>query len=66
MKLPINKDFKWSYLQNVEYLTHGTNCSIHTAIMNGKPVVVKTLKQEFQDLAVAINELEDELSKFLP
>lgn len=54
-------DLKWSQLRNVEYLTDGGNNWIHTAVFNGKPVVVKTLKPECQDLALAINEIEGEL-----
>lgn len=52
---------KWNVLKNVEYLTDGGNSWIHTAIFKGKPCVVKTLKPECQDVAVAINEIEDEL-----
>ena len=58
-------DLQWRQLQNVEYLTDGGNSWIHTAVFNGKPVVVKTLKPECQDLAVAINEIEGELCKWL-
>jgi len=58
----IPMDMRWNQLRNVEYLTDGANSWIHTAVMNGKPVVVKTLKPECQDLAHAINEIEDELS----
>ncbi len=54
-------DLQWRQLQNVEYLTDGGNSWIHTAVFNGKPVVVKTLKPECQDVAVAINEIEGEL-----
>lgn len=56
-------DLQWRQLQNVEYLTDGGNSWIHTAVFNGKPVVVKTLKPECQDLALAINEIEAELCK---
>jgi hypothetical protein len=56
-------DLQWRQLQNVEYLTDGGNSWIHTAVYNGKPVVVKTLKPECQDLAMAINEIESELGK---
>jgi serine/threonine protein kinase len=55
-------DLQWRQLGNVEYLTDGGNSWIHTAVFSGKPVVVKTLKPECQDLAVAINEIESELS----
>jgi serine/threonine protein kinase len=55
-------DLQWRQLHNVEYLTDGGNSWIHTAVFNGKPVVVKTLKPECQDVAVAINEIEGELS----
>eukprot|EP00978_Attheya_sp_CCMP212_P015916 scaffold41220_cov56-Attheya_sp.AAC.1 len=55
-------DLKWSQLRNVEYLTDGGNNWVHTAVLNGKPVVVKTLKPECQDLALAINEIEGELA----
>mmetsp|Transcript_10865 Transcript_10865/g.20022 ORF Transcript_10865/g.20022 Transcript_10865/m.20022 type:complete len:407 (-) Transcript_10865:127-1347(-) len=55
-------DLQWRQLQNVEYLTDGGNSWIHTAVFNGKPVVVKTLKPECQDVALAINEIEAELS----
>ena len=54
-------DLQWRQLQNVEYLTDGGNSWIHTAVFQGKPVVVKTLKPECQDVAVAINEIEGEL-----
>ena len=54
-------DLKWNSLKNVEYLTDGGNNWIHTAVMGGRPVVVKTLKPECQDLALAINEIEGEL-----
>jgi len=54
-------DLRWNALKNVEYLTDGGNNWIHTAVMNGRPVVVKTLKPECQDLALAINEIEGEL-----
>ena len=48
-------------LCNVEYLTDGGNNWIHTAVLNGKSVVIKTLKPECQDVALAINEIEGEL-----
>lgn len=54
-------DLQWRQLQNVEYLTDGGNSWIHTAVFNGKAIVVKTLKPECQDLALAINEIEGEL-----
>ena len=54
-------DLQWRQLSNVEYLTDGGNSWIHTAVLNGKPVVVKTLKPECQDVALAINEIEGEL-----
>jgi len=57
-------DLQWRQLQNVEYLTDGGNSWIHTAVFNGKPIVVKTLKPECQDVAVAINEIEGELGEF--
>lgn len=55
-------DLQWRELHNVEYLTDGGNSWIHTAVFNGKPVVVKTLKPECQDVALAINEIEGELA----
>ena len=55
-------DLHWRQLQNVEYLTDGGNSWIHTAVFQGRPVVVKTLKPECQDVAVAINEIEAELA----
>lgn len=55
-------DLQWRQLANVEYLTDGGNSWIHTAVFNGKPVVVKTLKPECQDVALAINEIEGELA----
>jgi len=55
-------DLHWRELHNVEYLTDGGNSWIHTAIFNGRPVVVKTLKPECQDVALAINEIEGELA----
>jgi hypothetical protein len=58
-------DLQWRQLHNVEYLTDGGNSWIHTAVFNGKPVVVKTLKPECQDVALAINEIEGELGKWL-
>jgi len=60
---PLN--LQWRHLKNVEYLTDGGNSWIHTAVFNGRPVVVKTLKPECQDVAVAINEIEGELGKLL-
>eukprot|EP00339_Tiarina_fusa_P013191 CAMPEP_0117025562 /NCGR_PEP_ID=MMETSP0472-20121206/18872_1 /TAXON_ID=693140 ORGANISM="Tiarina fusus, Strain LIS" /NCGR_SAMPLE_ID=MMETSP0472 /ASSEMBLY_ACC=CAM_ASM_000603 /LENGTH=707 /DNA_ID=CAMNT_0004732315 /DNA_START=172 /DNA_END=2295 /DNA_ORIENTATION=+ len=54
-------NLQWRQLQNVEYLTDGGNSWIHTAVFNGRPVVVKTLKPECQDVALAINEIEGEL-----
>lgn len=57
-------DLQWRQLQNVEYLTDGGNSWIHTAVFNGKPVVVKTLKPECQDVALAINEIEGELGEY--
>eukprot|EP00816_Leptocylindrus_hargravesii_P009639 CAMPEP_0196802092 /NCGR_PEP_ID=MMETSP1362-20130617/1793_1 /TAXON_ID=163516 /ORGANISM="Leptocylindrus danicus, Strain CCMP1856" /LENGTH=601 /DNA_ID=CAMNT_0042173301 /DNA_START=667 /DNA_END=2469 /DNA_ORIENTATION=- len=56
-----NLNMKWNSLQNIEYLTDGGNSWIHTAVVNGKSVVVKTLKPECQDMAMAINEIEAEL-----
>jgi hypothetical protein len=56
-------DLQWRQLENVEYLTDGGNSWIHTAVFHGKPVVVKTLKPECQDVALAINEIEAELGK---
>jgi serine/threonine protein kinase len=58
-------DLQWRQLRNVEYLTDGGNSWIHTAVFNGKPVVVKTLKPECQDVALAINEIEGELGMFV-
>ena len=57
-------DLQWRQLHNVEYLTDGGNSWIHTAVFNGKPVVVKTLKPECQDVALAINEIEGELGTY--
>jgi SH3-like domain-containing protein len=56
--------FQWRQLRQVEYLTDGGNSWIHTAILDGRPVVVKTLKPECQDVALAINEIESELCKY--
>jgi serine/threonine protein kinase len=55
-------DMPWRQLSNVEYLTDGGNSWIHTAVNNGRPVVVKTLKPECQDVALAINEIDEELA----
>ncbi|CAJ1944437.1 unnamed protein product [Cylindrotheca closterium] len=55
-------DLSWRELTNVEYLTDGGNSWIHTAVYDETPVVVKTLKPECQDVALAINEIEGELS----
>ncbi|OEU21692.1 kinase-like protein [Fragilariopsis cylindrus CCMP1102] len=55
-------DLQWRQLLNVEYLTDGGNSWIHTAIFDGKPVVVKTLRPECQDTALAINEIEAEVA----
>ena len=55
-------DLQWRQLQHVEYLTDGGNSWIHTAVYDGKPVVVKTLKPECQDVVLAINEIEGELA----
>eukprot|EP00986_Skeletonema_menzelii_P002740 scaffold771_cov147-Skeletonema_menzelii.AAC.8 len=54
-------NLQWESLSNVEYLTDGGNNWIHTAVLQGKSVVVKTLKPECQDVALAINEIEGEL-----
>lgn len=54
-------DLQWRQLTNVEYLTDGGNSWIHTAVFDGKSVVVKTLKPECQDVVHAINEIESEL-----
>ncbi|KAL7427695.1 hypothetical protein ACHAXM_000930 [Skeletonema potamos] len=54
-------NLQWENLSNVEYLTDGGNNWIHTAVLQGKSVVVKTLKPECQDVALAINEIEGEL-----
>ena len=55
-------DLAWRQLTNVEYLTDGGNSWIHTAVLNGRPVVVKTLKPECQDVSIAMNEIEGELA----
>ncbi len=57
-------DLQWRQLMNVEYLTDGGNSWIHTAMYDGKPVVVKTLRPECQDTAVAINEIESEVGAY--
>jgi serine/threonine protein kinase len=57
---PLN--LQWRSLQNVEYLTDGGNSWIHSAVYQGKPVVIKTLKPEAQDLVVAMNEMECEMA----
>lgn len=56
-----NLNLKWTNLTNVEYLTDGGNNWIHTAVMNRRSVVIKSLKPECHDLAIAMNEIEDEL-----
>lgn len=53
---------QWRSLANVEYLTDGGNSWIHSAVYQGKPVVIKTLKPEAQDLVVAMNEMECEMA----
>jgi hypothetical protein len=58
-------DLQWRQLTNVEYLTDGGNSWIHTAVLDGKSVVVKTLKPECQDVVLAINEIESELGMFV-
>jgi hypothetical protein len=58
-----NLQLEWTSLKNVEYLTEGGNSLIQTAVLNGNPVVVKTLKPKCQDLPFAVNEIEDELGK---
>lgn len=57
-----NLNLRWSELSNVEYLTDGGNNWIHTAVMCKMPVVIKQLKPEVKDVAVAINEIEGELA----
>lgn len=53
----------WRSLSNVEYLCDGGHTWIHTALFeNHRPVVVKTLKPECQDLATAMHEMEAELT----
>jgi len=54
-------DLQWRQMQKVEYLTDGGNSWIHTAVYDGNPVAIKTLKPECQDVALAINEIEAEL-----
>jgi hypothetical protein len=56
-----NLNLTWSDLRNIEYLTDGGNNWIHTAVMNKTPIVIKQLKPEVMDVAVAINEIEGEL-----
>jgi Protein kinase domain len=53
---------QWRSLANVEYLTDGGNSWIHSAVYQGKPVVIKTLKPEAQDLVLAMNEMETEMA----
>ena len=55
-------DMQWRQLHHVEYLTDGGNSWIHTAVYDGRPIVVKTLKPECQDVVLAINEIEGELA----
>ena len=55
-------DLQWRQLQNVEYLTDGGSSWVHTAVLQGRPVVVKTLKPECQDVSVALSEIEAELN----
>ena len=57
-------DLQWRQLMNVEYLTDGGNSWIHTAVFDGKPVVVKTLRPECQDMAMALNEIESEVGEY--
>jgi len=52
----------WKELENVEYLTDGGTSWIHTAVWQGHPVAIKTLKPECQDVVVAIREMEGELA----
>lgn len=51
----------WSKLRNIEYLTDGGNNWIHTAVMDNHPIVIKQLKPEVKDVAVAMTEIEEEL-----
>lgn len=60
-----NLHLQWKELRKVEYLTDGGTSWIHTAILHGRSVVVKTLKPECQDVALAINEMESELGTSL-
>eukprot|EP00536_Pseudo-nitzschia_multiseries_P018816 jgi/Psemu1/230355/e_gw1.3162.5.1 len=55
-------DLQWKQLSNVDYLTDGGNSWIHTAVYDGKPVVIKTLRPECQDEVQAINEIEAEVA----
>mmetsp|Transcript_6579 Transcript_6579/g.12403 ORF Transcript_6579/g.12403 Transcript_6579/m.12403 type:complete len:708 (+) Transcript_6579:320-2443(+) len=57
-----NLNLRWGELSNIEYLTDGGNNWIHTAVMSKTPVVIKQLKPEVKDVAVAINEIEGELA----
>lgn len=57
-----NLNLTWSDLRNIEYLTDGGNNWIHTAVMNKTPIVIKQLKPEVQDVAIAMNEIEGELA----
>ena len=56
-----NLNLKWNNVSNIEYLCDGGNNWIHTGVMNNTPVVLKQLKPECQDLAMAMTEIEGEL-----
>ena len=54
-------NLKWNDVSNIEYLCDGGNNWIHTGVMKNTPVVLKQLKPECQDLAMAMTEIEGEL-----
>jgi len=56
-----NLNMEWSELENVMFFVDGGNNWLFSADLNGKPVVVKTIKPKCANMAQAILELEKEV-----
>jgi len=56
-----NLDMEWSQLSKVQYYAAGGNTWLYSAVLNGKRVLVKTIKPRCNNEALAMKELESEL-----
>jgi len=56
-----NLDMEWSQLTDVEFYAAGGNTWLYSAVLNGKRVLVKTIKPRCSNEALAMKELESEL-----